>query len=357
LQSSFDEALKQTQEQLRQISTAYTPQEETQSLRQSLANLQAAVETVEHSQSDQSASSSGVCEQLEILKTSNQQLQSSFDEALKQTREQLKQLKVSTVGIVKEGDLSELRETVRSCEESIRQLHEAKNELDSNPVSSGVASNSSSDSDVEELKVNFQRLQSSFDEALKQTQEQLRQLDSRETIQNHSLSLTHVEDAIERLEESLEKYLTSAEFSDYKLSILSAKSRSRRGSVSMPPNPDSSPHEWSELVDDSTGSIYYYNNVTGESQWSAPAEYEPIAPHPSAPHHHHTEHSPPETLQNEFQKLKTLFESKILFFSQEMEYLKENLLFTQTSLREQIDEISSELVHCKDQLSEDQHLR
>jgi hypothetical protein len=62
-------------------------------------------------QVDQTGSSSELSEELEKLKTSTQQLQSNFDEALKQTREQLKQLRGSTVGAAKEGDLIELRET------------------------------------------------------------------------------------------------------------------------------------------------------------------------------------------------------------------------------------------------------
>jgi signal transduction histidine kinase len=102
-------------------------------------------------QVDQTGSSSELSEELEKLKTSTQQLQSNFDEALKQTREQLKQLRGSTVGAAKEGDLIELRETIRSCEESIRQLQEVKSELDLDPISSaGSHSASSSDVDVEE---------------------------------------------------------------------------------------------------------------------------------------------------------------------------------------------------------------
>jgi hypothetical protein len=323
--SSELEELKSGLEQLKATSSSFVTQE-------SLEQLQSSVnELLLKAHSDQS-------EELNKLKTTTNQLQTSFNAALKQTGDQFQQLRGNVSGVAKESDVESVRELVRQCEESIRQLQESKNEPGVSE-SDGVVSGGPSSSELEELTSNLQRLQTSFNEALKQTKQQFAQLDLRETVKSLTLSMTAVEDGIELLQESLHKYLTISDFNEYKLAMLATR------------NDSHSPRqeEWSELVDDSTGAIYYYNNVTGASQWSAPAEYEP-APHPprsSAP-----AAAAASGLQLELQKLKALFESKIEFFGQEMEYLKENIVFTQNSFREQIDQISTELSECRDQISE-----
>jgi hypothetical protein len=325
LKTKGEELYKEQMSQFQAMLSSFVTQE-------SLEQLQSSVnELLLKAHSDQS-------EELNKLKTTTNQLQTSFNAALKQTGDQFQQLRGNVSGVAKESDVESVRELVRQCEESIRQLQESKNEPGVSE-SDGVVSGGSSSSELEELTSNLQRLQTSFNEALKQTKQQFAQLDLRETVKSLTLSMTAVEDGIELLQESLHKYLTISDFNEYKLAMLATR------------NDSHSPRqeEWSELVDDSTGAIYYYNNVTGASQWSAPAEYEP-APHPprsSAP-----AAAAASGLQLELQKLKALFESKIEFFGQEMEYLKENIVFTQNSFREQIDQISTELSECRDQISE-----